>query len=893
MSNDSLTRFIRQLRPTLRPGAGSGLSDAELLRRWAKARDEAAFEVLVWRHGPMVAATCRRLLPRPADVEDAFQATFLALVRKAAAIRRHDSVGGWLHRVAYRVALRARARAAQSGPVPEPAAPPDEAHLWRDVRPVIDEEVNRLPEHYRLPFVLCHLDGKTNEEAARELGCPLGTILSRLSTARQRLRGRLARRGITLSAGAVAAGLQAEASAAVPRHLVGAALHCASGGASAAVVVLAEGAIPAAGLYKLQLVLAALLTLGAWTIGVALCGQGAPGSRDKADEAAAGGNTAGALPEAEPGLPKGWSRASDNFAGYQAGLDRRVVKEGKASAYVQMKGSNEGEFGGLAQAVLAAPHRGERLRLTAQLKAAGAAGGAGLWMRIDAKGATLALDNMEGRRLTGDKDWQKAEIVLDVPSEATVVAFGMLLVGDGKAWADDFKLEAVGKDVRPTAGPVQQPHGAGAEAGVPEKPANLGFEEGLAREPKAEPLTKEEAAWLKTAAVPFDTAEPGRGFGDLGKFREVVGGARVVALGEGTHGTREFFQMKHRLTEYLASELGFTHFAIEANLPEARRVNDYVLGGPGDPKELLRGMYFWTWNTQEVLDLIEWMRAFNASGRGKVQFAGFDMQVGTVAMENVRQFVAKVDPEYAKALDRAYAGLADYWADPKTALEARRRTAGEKEAIALRAWGVVRHLEASREAYRAKEKADVVERAIQDARVAAQAAQLQHAAGAYRDECMAENVASILGQAPKGAKVVLWAHNGHVARRTGAMGEALERRFGGEMVVVGFTCHEGTYTAVRRGKGVVSDNVLYPSTAGTVEWNLRQAGHPRCVVDLREAAKAAEGRWLTRPGRLRLVGALAAGEQFRPAVVAREYDALVYFEKTTASRCFGLTRHKG
>lgn len=127
-----------------------------------------------------------------------------------------------------------------------------------------------------------------------------------------------------------------------------------------------------------------------------------------------------------------------------------------------------------------------------------------------------------------------------------------------------------------------------------------------------------------------------------------------MSLGEATHGTREIFQMKHRLTEFLASELGFTIFAIEANMPEAYRVNDYVLHGKGDPRALLNAMYFWTWNTEEVLAMIGWMRQFNASGKGRVESTGFDMQTETVAMEIVQKFLGNADPEYAKRVRATY-----------------------------------------------------------------------------------------------------------------------------------------------------------------------------------------------------------------------------------------------
>src|SRR5579864_4688137 len=117
--------------------------------------------------------------------------------------------------------------------------------------------------------------------------------------------------------------------------------------------------------------------------------------------------------------------------------------------------------------------------------------------------------------------------------------------------------------------------------------------------------------WIRKNAIPLQTVEAGNGFSDMQPLKKIVGEARIVALGEATHGTREFFQLKHRMIEFLASQMGFTIFSIEANMPEAYRLNDFLLNGKGDPRQLLKGMYFWTWDTQEVLDMILWMREFN------------------------------------------------------------------------------------------------------------------------------------------------------------------------------------------------------------------------------------------------------------------------------------------
>ena len=172
------------------------------------------------------------------------------------------------------------------------------------------------------------------------------------------------------------------------------------------------------------------------------------------------------------------------------------------------------------------------------------------------------------------------------------------------------------------------------------------------------PSVREPEDWIRAHAIPIKTVEAGHGFDDLQPLGKVVGDARIVALGEATHGTREFFQLKHRLIEYLASQKGFTIFSIEANMPEAYRLNDFVLHGNGDPKQLLKGMYFWTWDTEEVLDMILWMREFNRSGKGRIEFTGFDMQTPNVSMDIVRQFLLGHDETFYSTVDPVYAEVA-------------------------------------------------------------------------------------------------------------------------------------------------------------------------------------------------------------------------------------------
>ena len=236
MTGTAFGTAFRHLRDLFGAGSVVGLGDGQLLSRYSGSNDEVAFEALVARHGPMVLATCRAILKNEHDVEDAFQATFLVLARKAGSIRGGDALGGWLHRVAYRASVQASVEAKKRRRKEAEAAamaPSDTSHPGPetdpDVRLILHEEIDRLPEAQRLPVVLCDLEGLTYEQAAEQLRCTVPTLRCRLSKARQRLKGRLTRRGAAvpvLGASLVARG----ASAAVPAALNRLTVLAATGG---------------------------------------------------------------------------------------------------------------------------------------------------------------------------------------------------------------------------------------------------------------------------------------------------------------------------------------------------------------------------------------------------------------------------------------------------------------------------------------------------------------------------------------------------------------------------------------------------------------------------------------------------------------------------------------
>ena len=274
MSRSNLAPVLHSIRRLLGLHAAEQTTDRTLLDRFASVREEAAFAALVQRHGPMVWGVCRRVLREEHAAEDAYQATFLVFARKARSIRNSASVAGWLHRVAYRLALAAKASPfRQREEIPDnipdenPTDPLQEAGR-REARRMLDEELNRLPEKYRLPVVLCFFEGRTHAEAAVELHWPVGTVAGRLARAKELLHGRLTRRGMTLSVASLGALLAGEAAQAAPPAVsalvVKAALAFASGRAvealaSAKVLTLANGMLATAFGKRGGVILAVLL----------------------------------------------------------------------------------------------------------------------------------------------------------------------------------------------------------------------------------------------------------------------------------------------------------------------------------------------------------------------------------------------------------------------------------------------------------------------------------------------------------------------------------------------------------------------------------------------------------------------------------------------------------
>ncbi|MEV0775696.1 erythromycin esterase family protein [Streptomyces sp. NPDC050428] len=433
------------------------------------------------------------------------------------------------------------------------------------------------------------------------------------------------------------------------------------------------------------------------------------------------------------------------------------------------------------------------------------------------------------------------------------------------------------------------------------------------RETVSGEASDEVTAWLSANAVPLSGGlTAGAPTTDLQPLGKVLDGVRVVGLGESTHGTREFFQLKHRLLEYLVTEMGFTVLAMEASASAGPAVDAYVRGGVGDPAKVLAGLGFWTWRTEEVLDMLKWMRAYN-DGRPEaeqVRFVGIDPQRSGDSLAVLEAFLTSVAPERLPALHSKLGVLA-------TAYPGSRPDPQQKlmhEAVNL--------LEYVRDYDEPGTPAGAV--AVRHARILVRAADLVTRNGqhpdpertvfAARDRYMAEAVGDILDDADHpDTKVVLWGHNGHVAKGRSAdsttapapapLGGHLRERYGDAYYALGLLFGEGSFRAHRIWPGpwsgvggltgrIAEGNPIGPAPANTVEAQLATATPADHLLDLRHAggedAPRAVREWVDATHETRTFGALVTRWVYRrsvsPVRLSKEYDGVAYVAVSTDSR---------
>jgi erythromycin esterase len=415
------------------------------------------------------------------------------------------------------------------------------------------------------------------------------------------------------------------------------------------------------------------------------------------------------------------------------------------------------------------------------------------------------------------------------------------------------------------------------------------------------PSTQERAAIVRELGIgahPFNTVLPGRGIDDLEFLDQIIGDARLVALGEANHGTAEFFLMKHRLLEYLVERKGFSVLAMESPWPEGRATDCFIRTGEADLSAALGGTFFPIWRTAEVRAMLEWMRTRNArhGDQPVLSFAGFDMQFTGTAVQLVLNYASRLDEADRNRIKQLYDGIEKL--DKKWGAEV---SAPEKLRLKDNAAKALEFIEA-----RFTELPDILTAeecrdARHAARIVLQACEMHAAAGfgplAVRDRAMAENVRWLLEERFPGEKIVLWCHNDHVGTVSysgvQSQGMHLRERYGARMVVLGFASHHGEVRArrIQVGTFLPGPPVALPIPAASpasVEAIFDDAGLPRFILDLRRvSADGVLGRWLANPVPHRSIGSgfdPDAGDFSRSVLLPAKYDGIIFIAESNATK---------
>ena len=545
-------------------------------------------------------------------------------------------------------------------------------------------------------------------------------------------------------------------------------------------------------------------------------------------------------------MPMQWIFQNSSATGYVLSLDKQVKQHGEASLRARwQKGPTMTVWGGFQNILPGELVAGKELEISGWVKtkdSVNVCAGYGIFPYNPEKydpDLFGRIDTVGGGR--GMSEWTRHTVRQTIDKDVPYVLIAGFVTGKGTAWFDNIELRIDG----------------------------VRYEDKAIPAPKTE-LSDREKKELRRYVYPLRTCEPDGGdTQDLDILRQLVGDCKVVGLGENTHGTSEVFKMKDRIIRYLAENCGFDIFALEANMPECYQLNNYTVGGIDNPIRLLIGIYMWPWRTHEMLNMIEWMKAFNAS-KPRITFTGVDMQnyngpilqLQTIFEKNPsdKNLVEKIkdklhriyprpfriDGELAEDIDSDLEEL-------KTRIEAKNRTPMQ------RAWAL-QNIDLLHQFLSQKKDPD------------------------WRDRGMAENLLWILRNNP-GSKAVVWAHNAHInclkqfniMQRS--MGGFLKKSIGDDYRTFGFVGYEGSYTAWKNG---LQSFELPKAHPGTLEYVLGQLDEPLFILDLKKMREEDSSclQWL---GNLEFREVGATPEIFYNTQISDMFDYLIFIRNTSAS----------
>jgi erythromycin esterase len=408
--------------------------------------------------------------------------------------------------------------------------------------------------------------------------------------------------------------------------------------------------------------------------------------------------------------------------------------------------------------------------------------------------------------------------------------------------------------------------------------------------------------WIAQNAVPIRFLEAGNGFADLQPLKQVLRDVKVVALGETTHATHEFFVMKHRLVEFLVSEMGFTTFTIEASFAACQPINEYVLTGKGDRAEVLSSQYYIPWDVQEFSDLLDWMRAYNQGmpDEKKVRFQGLDITRNAIGRQTVLNYLRKVAPAALAETELLFETIAreeNKW--PR-----RMDDAGKQILAGLypQLQDLTARLAANQDDYIRASSAGEFDLALLYAQVMQKfipftaANFLPPVQGKGRSIAMAENLIEVVKRDPPGTKYILWAHNGHIRESDDPvakpnLGTILRNQYGPAYYSIAFEFYQGSFNT----RTVTQENLLGdlkavtlpPSRADTLAGYLSHIQQNLYFLNLRPpAGDPAVDQWLDAPQPVHNVNWAynPIDQEYLEMRPPRQFDGVIFFESTTPSR---------
>lgn len=424
---------------------------------------------------------------------------------------------------------------------------------------------------------------------------------------------------------------------------------------------------------------------------------------------------------------------------------------------------------------------------------------------------------------------------------------------------------------------------------------------------------------LKKEMVPLRTVEAKSGFEDMQPLKEVLKDKQIVAMGEATHGTSDFFKMKHRMFEFLVEEMGFRVFAIEGEFGAAQVINEYILNGTGSARDGLKAMDFWVWQTEEVVEMIQWMREFNKNNERKIKFYGFDMQNPNESVKKLITYVEKVDSSnYKESIDKLKKLEGVYEISQKELVEKSAKSEGagasgtpsvDFQAIKDNIVQLQESLNKDKEVFLKNSSEAEYKMALQLLKVISQSVELTQLSLKsstlvetetfnFRDKSMAENVKWIHDYESGfgNDKVMLWAHNGHVSvsySSCSTMGEDLEDLYGNKYYSIGFEFYSGSFNAVKfdsttHSIGPLKKFKIEKSNEKALSTVLNNAEVPLGFIDIKSATKNSRiNKFFSKGQFMHSIGAVYTGVEdhcFMMQTLIRDYDGLIFIKDTTASK---------